>query len=162
MARMAPDAGAAAYAVIALTIYGQAASKANSRQIVTIGERPAVIKSPEARRFMRDARRQIPPACRVRLQGPVVVTLHMHYASYRPDLDESVVLDALQDVYAPHPSGHGLRVLVQAGVYCNDRQVWEKHVYRHLDRTTPRVEVRVEPLQQGELFGLQDDEPAPA
>ena len=37
-------------------------------------------------------------------------------------------------------------MLIQAGVYRNDRQVREKHVYHGIDRLQPRVEVLVEPI----------------
>ena len=138
---------------IRLTLLGQPASKANSRELVHIGGKPRLIKSPEALAFLRDARRQIPPAARVRLEGPLAVTLHLYYASELPDLDESVVLDALQDVWASTRlrGGKRERFLVQAGVYRNDRQVREKHVYHHIDRARPRAEVLVQP-RQGELF----------
>ncbi len=62
---------------IKFTILGQPYSKANSRQIVTIGGRPSSIKSKEARGYERDALRQIPPVARQRLQGPVRVTLRI-------------------------------------------------------------------------------------
>lgn len=136
---------------IRLVVLGEPASKANSRQIVTIGQRAAVIKSAKARSYERDALRQIPPAARVRIEGPVRVTLRIWYASERPDLDESVVLDVLQDRY----SGKGeRRQLVQRGVYRNDRQVREKHVYHAIDRAQPRAEILIEPLapQQGGLL----------
>ncbi len=139
---------------IALTILGEPASKANQRQLVTFGRgenaRPALIKSEKARNYERDALKQIPPAARQRLDGPVRVTLWIFYASERPDLDESVILDVLQDRY----TGRGPeRELVQKGVYRNDRQVREKHVFHAIDRTNPRAEIEVEPLQaqQAEL-----------
>ena len=50
--------------MIRLTILGEPASKANSRQIVTIGGRPSSIKSKKARGYESDAIRQIPPAAR--------------------------------------------------------------------------------------------------
>jgi len=128
---------------IAFTILGEAASKANSRKIVTLNGRPASIKSEKARKFARDAMRQIPPAARQMLEGPVRVTMRLFYATERPDLDESVLLDVLQAQYA----GKGdLRRLVQRGVYANDRQVREKHVYHGIDRANPRAEIVVEPL----------------
>lgn len=133
---------------IAFTILGQPCSKANSRQIVTIGQRPQVIKSKEARAYEHDALRQIPPAARVRLDGPVRVTMRLFYASERPDLDESIVLDVLQDRWAKVKDRHSeQRELVQAGVYRNDRQVREKHVYWGLDKENPRAEILVEPMQ---------------
>lgn len=144
--------------MIRFTILGEPASKANSRQIVTIGGRPSSIKSKKARSYEQDALAQIPPAARQRVEGPVRVTLRIWYASERPDLDESIVLDVLQDRYSRvvplNPIVPGRRELVQAGVYRNDRQVREKHVFHGIDRKNPRTEVTVEPLraQQAELL----------
>lgn len=133
--------------MIAFTILGEPASKANSRELVTFGRgedaRPALIKSKKARAYERDALLQIPAAARVRIDGPVRVTIRIFYASERPDLDESVVLDVLQDRYR----GKGEhRQLDQKGVYRNDRQVREKHIYHGIDRVNPRAEIEVEPL----------------
>ncbi|HEX7937030.1 MAG TPA: hypothetical protein VF573_28690 [Paraburkholderia sp.] len=103
---------------IAFTLLGKPASKANSRELVTLryrdvdtGElrrRPRLRKSDKALAFERSALKQIPSHCRVRLTGPVCVTLRIFYATERPDLDESVILDVLQDRYpAPfvYPAG---------------------------------------------------------
>lgn len=130
---------------------GQVASKANSRQLVTIKGRPAFIKSPEARAFERGALMQIPAAAKRMLTGPVRAVIRIWYASERPDLDESVVLDVLQ---AKYETRDGVRVLVRKGVYINDRQVREKHVFHGIDRKNPRAEVVIEPLvaQQGALL----------
>jgi len=128
---------------IRLTILGEPASKANSRKLVKFGKRPAIIKSEKARSYESTALLQIPPALRVRLPGRVRVTMHIFYSSERPDLDESVVLDCLQDRW--HGKGEH-RTLVQAGVYRNDRQVREKHVYHSIDRANPRAEIEVEAL----------------
>lgn len=139
--------------MILFTILGEPASKANSRQIVTIGDRPAVIKSKKARNYETDALMQIPPMARQRLEGPVRVTLRIWYASERPDLDESIVLDVLQDRWSKakrdKATGREVRpsARVQNGVYRNDRQVREKHVFHGIDRLNPRTEVMVEPLQ---------------
>ena len=84
------------------------------------------------------------PKARQMLEGPVRVTIRIFYASERPDLDESVVLDVLQDRY--HGKGEH-RELVQHGVYRNDRQVREKHVYHGIDRAAPRAEITVEALE---------------
>ena len=140
--------------MIRLTIFGEPASKANSRQIVTFGKgdakRAAVIKSKKARSYEHDALLQIPQHCRQRLTGPIKLTAKIYYASERPDLDESIVLDVLQDRY--HGKGEQ-RVLVQAGVYRNDRQVRERHVYHGIDRANPRAEIEIEALelQQAEM-----------
>jgi Holliday junction resolvase RusA-like endonuclease len=143
--------------MISLTIIGEPASKANSRQIVTIGDRPSVIKSKKARTYEHDALRQIPSAARQRLQGPVRVTLRLFYASERPDLDESIVLDVLQDRWK-RSKETGERVLLQPGVYGNDRQVREKHVFHGIDRTNPRAEIMVEPLQAQQRDMLAEDQ----
>lgn len=132
---------------VAFTILGEPASKANSRKIATVGKpdarRTLFIKSEKARTYERDALRQIPCNARQRIEGPVKVTLRIWYATERPDLDESIVLDVLQDRY----SGKGdARTLVQAGVYRNDRQVREKHVHHGIDKANPRTEIEVEPL----------------
>jgi Holliday junction resolvase RusA-like endonuclease len=137
--------------MIRFTIIGEPASKANSRRLVNFGERAAIVKSKKALGFERDALRQIPPAARQRLEGPVRVTVRIFYATERPDLDESIVLDVLQDRWSrtkpQNPIVPSQRLLVQAGVYRNDRQVREKHVYHAIDRINPRAEIEVEPMQ---------------
>lgn len=154
--------------MIAFTILGEPASKANSRELATIGPKDArrtiLRKSDKALAYERDAQRQIPPKARQRLEGPVRVTLRIWYASQRPDLDESVVLDVLQDRYsAEKKDASGFvykpRALVQSGVYRNDRQVREKHVFHGTDRANPRTEVVVEPLhaQQVDLLAQESE-----
>lgn len=134
--------------MIRLTILGEPASKANSRKVASIGGRPRLIKSAKALAYERDALRQIPPAARQRLEGPLCVTLRIWYATERPDLDESLILDILQDRYV----GAGeARKLVQAGVYRNDRQVRERHVFHGIDRRNPRAEIEVSRIG-AELF----------
>lgn len=61
------------------------------------------------------------------LEGNVAVFMMIWYASRRPDLDESLILDLLQGV-----------------AYLNDRQVREKHIYWGLDKENPRTEILVE------------------
>jgi len=65
------------------------------------------------------------------ISGDVRVTMHIYYASRRPDLDESLILDLLQGV-----------------AYMNDRQVKEKHIYWGLDKERPRSEITVEKIDQ--------------
>lgn len=140
---------------IEFVIFGQPASKANSRKIVTIAGRPQIVKSKEALAFETAALRQIPPKARLQLTCPVKVTLRMFYESERPDLDESIVLDVLQSRFAKQKipgREEQVRVLIQAGVYVNDRQVREKHVYHAIDKLMPRVEIRVESLSPQETL----------
>lgn len=106
--------------------------------------RPTVRKSDKAIAYERTAIMQIPHTAKAMFAGPVRVTLRIFYASQRPDLDESVVLDVLQARYASVKDGGAL---LRRGVYVNDRQVREKHVYHAIDRANPRAEVVVEPMQ---------------
>ena len=119
------------YAVWSQTIIGEVASKANSRKLVTMPRsgRPLFIKSDKARRFERDLKRQVQPLPDL-MTGRLVVHCDIYYASNRPDLDESIVLDGLQGL-----------------IYKNDRQVREKHIFHHIDRLNPRVMVRVVALE---------------
>jgi len=136
---------------IHFTIQGEPASKANSRKLVTFGKKPAFIKSDKARAYEKAALLQIPTVARQMLKGPVSVTMTIYYASERPDLDESVILDVMQNQY----TGKGKnRRLIQKGVYENDRQVREKHIYHAIDRQNPRTEIHVKPLlaQQQDLL----------
>lgn len=131
---------------IKFTILGEPASKANSRKLVTIGKRPAFIKSDKAREYEHDALLQIPPHAKVMLDVPVAVTIRIFYATERPDLDESVILDVLQAKYVRDDRPGAKRTLVRRGVYINDRQVREKHIYHAIDRAQPRAEIVVRPM----------------
>jgi Holliday junction resolvase RusA-like endonuclease len=135
--------------MIAFCIYGEPASKANSRQIVMFGKLPRVIKSQKARDYERTALYQIPSEAKQMLTGELIITLHIYYASERSDLDESVVLDVLQ---AKFEKVRGVRVCTRKGVYLNDRQIREKHVYHFIDKKSPRVAVRIEQRTQLELL----------
>lgn len=114
--------------MIEFTVYGEPASKANSRQLVKFGKRPAIIKSKKARDYVKTFQTQCPKLKEL-IAEPVSVTITIHYASRRPDLDESVILDAMQGL-----------------VYKNDRQVKEKHIHWALDRETPRADIKVEQI----------------
>jgi Holliday junction resolvase RusA-like endonuclease len=108
-------------------IHGEPASKANSRQIVTIRGRLAVIKSKKARDYVKLFDQQC-KALPEMLEGDLAVIITVHYASRRPDLDESVILDCMQ-----------------GKIYGNDRQVKEKHIFWSLDRESPRSYITVMP-----------------
>lgn len=136
--------------MIRLTILGEPASKANQRKLVTFGRgekaRPALIKSDKARGYERSALLQIPLEAKQMLQGRLRMTIRIYYASERPDLDESIVLDVLQAKYATNKAT-GQRELVRRGVYVNDRQIRERHVYHAIDRDNPRAEIEIESLE---------------
>ena len=113
---------------LSLIIYGEPASKSNSRRLVSIRGRPAVIKSSKALAYAKMFKQQC--VRKKLLEGDVAVHMTIYYASRRPDLDESLILDLLQDV-----------------AYTNDRQVREKHIYWGLDKINPRCEIKVEKIK---------------
>ena len=110
-------------------ILGEPASKANSRKIVNFGKRMALIKSQKARDYEKLFADQC-PVLKNLIETDVKVELIIYYASRRPDLDESVILDCMQ-----------------GKIYVNDRQVKQKHIYWGLDKERHRTHVRVSPLE---------------
>jgi|TARA_E500000318_G_scaffold29320_2_gene29288 Holliday junction resolvase RusA-like endonuclease len=114
-------------------ILGEPASKANSRKIVNFGKRVALIKSQKARDYEKIFADQC-PVLKNLIETDVKVELIIYYASRRPDLDESVILDCMQ-----------------GKIYVNDRQVKQKHIYWGLDKERPRTHVRVSPLETCDL-----------
>ena len=114
---------------ITFTIHGEPASKANSRKVVKFGNRTAMIKSDKARGYAKTALTQMPTGI-VPTSKDVCVEMVIHYASRRPDLDESLILDLLQE-----------------HVYLNDRQVKRKIIYWQLDKQNPRAVIRVYDLE---------------
>ena len=109
-----------------LIVYGEPASKANSRRLITVGGKPRFIKSSKALGYAEDFKRQV---SRVEplLEGELRVDMWIYYASQRPDLDESLILDLLQEK-----------------IYLNDRQVRERHIHHFIDKANPRVEILVQ------------------
>jgi Holliday junction resolvase RusA-like endonuclease len=113
---------------VSFEILGEPASKANSRRLVYFGKRPAFIKSNKARSYTESFRSQC-PNLDIPISGDVIVTINIWYASRRPDLDESIILDAMQGL-----------------IYVNDRQVKVKHIYWHLDKDNPRSQICVQEI----------------
>jgi len=110
---------------VTFTILGEPASKANSRKLVRFGNRPAFIKSDKARNYLVLFKSQVPQLEEL-LEGDLVVYIQIYYSSRRPDLDASVILDAMEGY-----------------IYKNDRQVKEQHFYWGLDKTNPRSIISV-------------------
>ena len=110
---------------IIFTIEGEPASKANQRKLVLIKGRMVPIKSKKALDYIKEFQRQIPKIDPL-TEDYVKVEMMIYYASRRPDLDESLILDCMQNY-----------------VYYNDRQVKEKHIYWGLDKERPRTIIRV-------------------
>lgn len=109
-------------------IEGEPASKANSRRIVMRGKKIASIKSAKALNYSDTFRAQLPPNP-LPYEGDVKIEVDVWYASRRPDLDISLILDLLQ--------GHA---------YVNDRQVREQHARWHLDPERPRCVIVITAL----------------
>lgn len=113
---------------LVFVIRGEPASKANSRKIARIGGISRLIKSKKALTYSDMFKAQATPVSPL-IEQDVRVTMFIHYASRRPDLDESLILDLLQGV-----------------AYVNDRQVKEKHIYWGLDKDDPRAEIIIDVL----------------
>ena len=113
-----------------MIVLGEPASKANQRRLVLKGGRPMFIKSAKAlayaENFKSQAETQRPESL---MEGDLSFIARIYYASRRPDLDESLILDLLQGI-----------------VYANDRQVKEKHVYWGLDKHNPRTELTIKQM----------------
>lgn len=118
---------------VVFTVFGEPASKANSRRLIYNSKtrRPMVIKSQKALNYVRDFTKQCPTLSPL-LEGELAVTMTIYYASKRPDLDESILLDAME-----------------GRIYGNDRQVREKHVFHGLDRKNPRADIAVTHRESG-------------
>lgn len=113
---------------LAMIIFGEPASKANSRRVVRMGNTSRLIKSQKALDYS-DAFKQQCKQLDPLMSGDLKVTMHIFYASRRPDLDESLILDLMQGL-----------------IYENDRQVKERHTYWGLDKENPRAEIIVEQI----------------
>ena len=111
-------------------IFGEPASKANSRRVVRFGGMSRLIKSAKALSYSDAFKQQCKPLATL-MTGDLRVTLHIFYASRRPDLDESLILDLMQGL-----------------IYENDRQVKERHCYWGLDPDNPRAEIIIERIPE--------------
>jgi Holliday junction resolvase RusA-like endonuclease len=116
--------------VLSQIIFGEPASKANSRRVVHYGGMSRLIKSKKALSYS-DVFRQQCGKLPTLMTGDLRVTLHIFYASRRPDLDESLILDLMQGL-----------------IYENDRQVKERHCYWGLDPDNPRAEIIIEKIPE--------------
>lgn len=113
-----------------VVIRGEPCSKANSRRLVkSKSGHPLFIKSQKALDYVKGFSKQCPQLEELMTED-VAVDITIYYASRRPDLDESLILDCLQGL-----------------VYKNDRQVKEKHIYwGGVDKENPRAEIHVRHL----------------
>jgi len=116
--------------IIGVTIMGEPASKANSRRMVLIGGKPRFIKSKKALKYSRDFELQCPVLDEL-MEGDLAVAMKIYYRTRRPDLDESLILDLLQDK-----------------LYKNDRSIKLKYVLHGLDKENPRTVLLVGPVDK--------------
>lgn len=121
------------YPSVKFIVYGETASKSNSRKIVKFGKKFGVIKSEKARNYVKTFQQQCPKLEKL-IELDVIVELKIYYQSRRPDLDESVILDCMQGF-----------------IYLNDRQVKQKHIFWGIDREKPRTHIRVTPMEVSSL-----------
>ena len=116
-----------------ISILGEPASKANSRRLVAIGGKPRFIKSKKALDYTKNFKNQCPVRKEL-FEEDVFVAIKIYYASRRPDLDASLILDLLQDC-----------------VYPNDRLVKGQYLEWGLDRDNPRSIIVVTTLDRKDL-----------
>ena len=90
---------------------------------------------------MKDFRVQCPQLNKP-FTADLAVKMTIYYASRRPDLDESLILDCMQSEVHWDKKTKAVTVL-RNNIYANDRQVKEKHIYWGLDKENPRTEIEV-------------------
>jgi Holliday junction resolvase RusA-like endonuclease len=106
-------------------VEGETASKSNARQLVKIGPRLVPIKSKKALAY-KACFAALAPTIDPLIDGDVLLFCHIFYATRRPDLDESLIMDCLE-----------------GKAYKNDRQIKAKIILHGLDRKSPRVEIKI-------------------
>ena len=109
---------------------GETASKSNARQLVRIGRRFVPIKSKKALAY-KDCFERLAPTIDPLMDGDVLLFCHIFYATRRPDLDESLIMDCLE-----------------GRAYKNDRQIKAKIILHGLDRESPRAEIKIARIAQ--------------
>lgn len=126
-------------------ILGSPQSKANSRRMVYNKQQKRVmfIKSEAAIDYLDTFRRQCPNLMYTKdglLKGHLSVQIDIWYRSSRSDLDESIILDAMQGL-----------------IYENDNQIKYKLViHRGVDKENPRSCIVVSEIPDGEEKKIQD------
>ena len=118
-----------------ITIYGEPSSKANSRRLVSIGGKPRFIKSKKALLYSRDFDKQCPIRRKLfEKKENLAVAMKIFYRTRRPDLDESLILDLLENK-----------------IYENDRSVKSKFIEWGLDKVNPRAVIVISSIDNKDL-----------
>lgn len=111
------------------TIIGHLPRKSNQRRIIFREGKPLNVKSKEAINWTQHAILQIKSNSNIRnYSGEIRLIAHIYYRSLRSDLSDELLCDAFE----------------HAQIIKNDRQIIEKHTYRHKDPQNPRVEAILE------------------
>ena len=116
-----------------ITIHGEPSSKANSRRLVSIGGKPRLIKSKKALLYSREFTLQCPPRKEM-FEEDLSIAIKIYYRTRRPDLDESLILDLLQNK-----------------VYKNDRSIKSKYIEHGLDKEQPHSVIVISSLDNKDL-----------
>ena len=111
------------------TIFGEPASKSNSRRLVSIKGKPRVIKSKKALEYSKNFENQAKPPD-VPVEGDVRLEVTIWYRTRRPD--SSLIMDLLQKVK----------------VIENDRQIKEIYAVHRLDKENPRADITIAKLKE--------------
>lgn len=114
-----------------LIILGEPASKSNNRRLMYSKGRPRIIKSHKALHYVANIKRQLKPLIPL-IEGDIEMTIKIWYASRRPDLDPSLIFDALQGL-----------------IYKNDRQIKKFTCIWGLDKRKPRSHIKITKLPVG-------------
>lgn len=109
-------------------VLGEPASKSNSRRLVRVRGTPRVIKSEKAIKYKKLFLSQVSEDHPI--EGDVELGVVVWYATRRPDLDVSLIMDLLQE----------------AGVIVNDRQIKIIKAYHQIDKENPRSFIGVRRL----------------
>ena len=112
-------------------VFGEPASKSNSRRLVRIKGSVRIIKSAKELNNKDEFLKQI-NAPDEPIEGDVELGVVVWYATRRPDLDVSLIMDLLQD----------------AAVIRNDRQIKIIRAYHQLDKENPRSVIAVRRLSE--------------
>ena len=115
---------------IEFVISGEPRSKANNR--ILLWKQKRIIKNKKAQDYVNNfilqgaiVRNKYRDTIQFPIESVIVLTACLYYASHRPDLDESLVMDGLE----------------KSGIIKNDRQIREKHIYWKLDKENPRAKI---------------------
>lgn len=111
-------------------IYGQPYSAKNRRRPVMHKGKLRLIKSAPALRYEKSFGLQCPNLGDDMLKGELFVFMDIYYKSERPDLNDDLILDCMQNK-----------------IYENDRQVRRRFLDHHIDRVNPRTVIIVGPRE---------------